>query len=37
MLVSFREHKRVVFRKDKVLEKNTTRMGGDFFLNPVGT
>ena len=36
MLVLFHEHKKVGFRKTKVFEKNTTRMGGDFFQNLQG-
>jgi hypothetical protein len=36
MLVLFHEHKKVGFRKTKVFEKNTTRIGGDFFQNLKG-
>ncbi len=36
MLVLFHEHKKVGFRKTKVFEKNTTRMGGDFIQNLKG-
>jgi len=31
MLVLFREHKKVGFRKSKAFKKNTTPWGGDFF------